>query len=91
MIAIFCEIIIGIYHKRATIYTYGWNRVLVNTTFYIWSIFEISCFNANCVDLDLTAPFSRSTNGHHANSPTYFISHGITFQINTLDLICFSI
>ena len=61
MIAIFCEIIIGIYHKRTTIYTYRCNRVTVNTSFNIWSIFEISCFNANCVDLDQTAIFSRST------------------------------
>ena len=74
------SIITGIYHKRTTIFTYRWNRVTVSTTFYIWSIFEISCFNANCVDLDQTAPFSRSTNGHHTNSPTYIYLMGLHFK-----------
>ena len=41
---------------------------------------KISWFNANCVELDQTAPLSRSTNGHQANSSMYLRSHSIIFK-----------
>ena len=44
-------------------------------------ITKTSWFNANCVELDQTAPLSRSTNaGHHANSSMYLRSHSTIFK-----------